>query len=345
MPTDNINLGTGILLAISAGGLLGTFAWPMKLTNKWKWENVWIVYCLWALVIIPFLLGFITTPNLINVLFSAPSKSIVIVALFALGWGIAATTYGIGFNLVGLALGVAIPIGFNIAFGSILPVILYHPERLLKPIGIALTAGVIVIIAGLVICAIAGLKKEKAQLSFNNASSTKEKPKMIKGLIICVITGIFAPMFNFVMIYSEPIRAQAVAAGATRLNSFNAVWCIALPIGFIVNFAYCLYLLGRNKSWRLYKSGSNVYWLYTLIMGVMYMAGVTFFGMGVSTLGDIGPSVGWAIVQSTTIVSANLVGIISGEWKNAGKGVLNIMFVGLFIIIVGICIIAWSGTL
>jgi hypothetical protein len=39
------NGALGILLAIAAGVLLGSFALPMKRIREWQWENTWLAYC------------------------------------------------------------------------------------------------------------------------------------------------------------------------------------------------------------------------------------------------------------------------------------------------------------
>jgi L-rhamnose-H+ transport protein len=340
------NAAVGIGLGIAAGAFLGSFALPMKKTGRWQWENTWIMYSFWALIVLPVILAFMTIPGFPGVYGSVSAGTILAVFLFGAGWGVANVGFGTGLKLLGLALGTAIVLGLNNAIGAILPLILNNPEDLFKPVGLAITAGVAVMLVGIAVCSVAGAKKERALRSGEGESTTKEKGVFVKGLIVCLVAGVFGAMFNFALIAGKPIEEQAVAAGATPLNAANPTWCVSLLGGFVVTLLYCLYLYKKNNSLRLFtQRESKINWLHTFLMGMMWFGGVAIYGMAVSKLGRLGPSIGWPVIQSMAVASGNVWGIVTGEWKGTGKAPLRTMTVGLLLLFAGIVIIGWSSTL
>ncbi len=318
----------------------------MKKIKTWQWENTWIIYTFWATIILPVILAVFTIPSLFKVYTSVPLKVIALVFLFGAGWGVANIGYGLGLKLVGLALGTAIILGMNNAIGSILPLILFHSEDFLELKGITISIAVVVMIFGVIICSIAGAKRDKALKTNAKTDIMIEKGSFLKGLVVCIIAGVFGAMFNFALIAGRPIEEQALLNGASKLNAANATWCISLLGGFIVTLVYVIYLFRKNGSFSLFiKNRAKINWVYATSMGIMWFCGVALFGMGVMNLGKLGPSIGWPVIQSMAVVSGNVWGIVTGEWKDSGKKPLQIMLVGLLFLFIGIIIIGWSSTL
>ena len=159
---ESTNITLGITLGIFSGLLHGSFALPMKKVKTWQWEHTWVMFSLWGTIVLPLMLAFITVPDLFSVYMQTPFNVLVVVFLFGAGWGVANVGFGIGLNMVGLAMGTAIVLGLNNAIGAILPIFLYNSDKILQPIGLTISAGVLVMIAGIIFCAIAGMKREKA---------------------------------------------------------------------------------------------------------------------------------------------------------------------------------------
>ncbi len=341
------NVSMGITLGIVAGILLGSFALPMKKVKTWQWEHTWVMFSLWATIVLPLIWAIITVPNIFSVFVQTPIAVIAVVFLFGAGWGVANVTYGMGLKIVGLAMGTAIVLGLNNAIGAILPVILYSPEKLFQPSGLTLSFAVLIMIAGIVVCAIAGLKREKA-LSNDSATDTKKSNNslFIKGFIICIVSGIFGGMFNFALINGKPIEIIAIELGTSPLNAANPTWVIALAGGFVVTLIYCIYLFKINRNVSVFFSkGTGINWLFTFIMGAMWYGGVAFYGMSVSNLGVLGASIGFAIIQSMAVGSGNFWGMVTGEWKGSGITPVRYMIGGLSLLFVGIVIVGFAATL
>jgi hypothetical protein len=55
--------------------------------------------------------------------------------------------------------------------------------------------------------------------------------------------------------------------------------------------------------------------------------------------------VGWPILCSMGILSANFWGAVTGEWSGIGKKPLGIMGVGIMVLIAAMFILGWSSTM
>ncbi len=338
-----INLATGLSLSLIAGIFLGTFAWPMKKIRIWEWENTWLIYSAWALIVLPWVLAFFTVPGFPGIYGDVPLSVLFTVFLFGAGWGVASICFGIGLNTLGLALGTAIVLGLNNALGAILPIIIYTPEELSTPSGIGISSGVAIMLTGIAFCAIAGFQKEKV-LRKKNRISTKTS-QFTKGLIICLVSGVFGAMFNFALVAGKPIELLAIQNGTLILNAANPTWCVSLLGGFIIILSYCIYLFRRNRTGKLLKENKlKKNWFYTSIMGLMWFGGVALYGIAVMNLGKLGASIGWPLIQSMAVLSGNVIGIFSGEWSGTGKNPFAIMLVGLMLLVVGISVISLAGS-
>jgi L-rhamnose-H+ transport protein len=342
---ETTNLVLGIPLSLVAGIFLGTFAWPMKKVRKWQWENTWLIYSVWALVIIPWAWALYTVPGLFSVYRDAGTPVLVTVFLFGSAWGVASIGFGIGVSMLGLALGTAIILGLNNALGSILPIIIYTPGELRTPAGMAIIMGVFIMICGIALCAIAGKQKELA-LQKNTDGTQPPQGHFMNGLAICLLAGIFGAMFNFALVAGKPMEQIAVSYGASVLNAANPSWCISLSGGFIVTLLYCIYRFRSNNSFILFKERTtNANWMLTFIMGFMWFTGVALYGTAVMNLGKLGASIGWPLIQSMAVLSGNLAGLFSGEWKGTGRKPLTIMVFGLLLLVIGISVVSWAGSL
>jgi L-rhamnose-H+ transport protein len=339
-----VNPGIGTLLAVLAGLLLGSFALPMKRMRDWQWENTWFAYCMWSLIVFTWGLAFTTVPGLIPVLLTVPVRAFVPVFLFGAGWGIGCVLFGLALDKSGLALGTAIVLGLNNALGALLPLILFHADQLAARTGRMLVAGVTTMIVGVTLCAWAGSTRKGSLEQTGNSMSAGEKAQIRKGIFLAIAAGIFATMFNFALVFAGPIQNLVGRAGAQQIYVNNAVWCVSLLGGFIVNAGYCGYLLTRNRTWSLFTAPHSVHnWSLSIIMGGTWMGGVALYGMAVSKLGRLGPSIGWALIQTTAIMAGNLLGLLTGEWRNSGHRFRAGMASGLAVLFGGITVVAASA--
>ena len=151
----------GVAWVLLGGILNGSFFVPVKRMKAWSWENTWLAYSIVAMVALPWALAFATVPNLGDTYHQSSWRTLFEVAIFGLGWGVGSTFFGLGVARVGMALGYAVVLGITASFGSLLPLVVLHPDRLLTKPGIALLAGTALVMVGLALLAVAGRRRER----------------------------------------------------------------------------------------------------------------------------------------------------------------------------------------
>ena len=341
--------GQGFVLAILGGLLMGSFSLPMKKTVRWAWENTWLVWAVIALIIVPWTVASITVPGLLSLYARSGTKTLAMVFLLGVGWGLGAVTFGQSISILGMSLAFAISIGLTLALGALIPMA-RSPEDFLTSSGLVVTGGVLLMIAGVIVSAAAGHRKEVQIKLAGEGGGEAAKPETAgqfgKGLTLCILSGIFNPMLNFASTFAGGIKDAAKAAGISEGGASDAIWAVALLGGFASNLIYCAVLLSRNKTWSNYRrEGTGSHWPLVLIMGVSWPLSVTIYGRAVGMLGSLGYSAGWAITMGCCIVASNVWGIALGEWRQAKGRPLRTMYAGLAVILLAIAVIGLGNGL
>ena len=231
-------------------------------------------------------------------------------------------------------------LGITASFGSLIPLAVLHPHELLSRRGIALIIGTAVMTIGLVFLAIAGRRRER-----NSGLAVAPGSGFTLGLIICILSGLFSSMLNFSFVFGDELRVKALVAGAAPSMAANPIWSLCTSAGFIANAVYCLYLLRKNKTWGVYKSGGALYWVLGSLMGLLWFGGTLMYGAGASILGSLGGEIGWPVFMVIDIIVGIFWGMLSGEWKDAGRPALNYCWIGIGILCLAIVVISMSGSI
>jgi L-rhamnose-H+ transport protein len=324
----------GFLLIVVGGAMQGTYYLGLKYVAPWKWENIWSVYAVFSLLLLPMAMAAATVPSLSEVLTRAPSAALWGVFLYGAGWGIGSTLSGLGVARLGLAMGVAILLGVTAAIGSFVPLVVQTPQLALQPKGLMIIVSVITLLVGVLLVAVAGKKREASQ----GAPVQAVIPgSFATGLAICVMSGIFSSMLNLAFAFSQPVAQAAVAGGASASAALNAVWMIALAGGFLANAFYTSYLMTRNRTWKNFAlPRTGRFWLIGLVMGALWYFGVVLYGRGAASMGDIGSVIGWPVFLAAMIVFSSLWGFVTGEWKGASAPAKRFM-AGGFVVLMLAC--------
>jgi len=350
----------GFIIAILAGVCTGSFALPMKYTQKWNWENTWSIWTVSALLFVPWIIGFIAIPNLMELYSQVGPKAIAVVFFFGFIWGFSAIAFGTGVHYLGLGLGYSLMMGMIISIGAILPLIVtVDTQKIIDSSGWAMVSnaininpnkigaaelsiiiGVAVIIFGVILNAWAAVTKEKNLAKTSSEAQPVEKKSFTKGLVICIVAGVTAPMLVYSCNSGGFIISTAENMGVSKSAASCSIWPIALSAGFLTNLIYCFWLVHKNKGWKLYLAqGTKRNYFYAALMGLLWAGSIYIFGIAAAQLGNKGPSIGWAVFNAVGIFWANSLGLLTGEWKGAGKKALTLMTIGLFILLVGVVIV------
>lgn len=327
---------SGIATLIVAGIANGSFTMPMKYTRKWAWENTWLAWTVFALVLLPFVAALVTIPSLSMVYRSATPDIILEVCGFGAGWGVAQVLFGVAVDMIGITLTFSIVLGISAAVGSLIPMVSLHREHLNSLAGYAVLGAIALVLLGVMLCAAAGKMREKP-----SAQSISSQQRTSKGLLLSILCGLCASSMNFGVAFGTPLVQVARSFGANRLNAINAVWLPLLLAGAVPNLLYCAWLMKRNRSGHRYRTGHS-HWALAALMAVLWVGGTLLYGRAAGQLGTWGPILGWPLFMSLIVITATMLGMLTGEWKDSGPVPIRVQWTGVTVLVLAIFILAGS---
>ena len=347
-PTTNPALG---IIIFALGGLAGAvFYLPLKKVKSWAWESYWLFWALFALLIVPWALAFIKSPNTFSVLKAAPSKELWYCYLCGAAWGFGGLTWGLMIRYLGVGLGLAMGCGLCSAAGTIVPKILKGEfgQLFQSNAGIASFIGVLVSLFGIVLVGLAGMSKEKELPEAEKKKAVAEY-NFKKGMLVALFSGLMSAALGFGLVGGPTIEKLALTTQPVTPLAWAGmpVLVIALLGGFTVNFLWCLFLNARNKTFGDYTKKDapivpNV--IFGAIAGAIWVCQFVAFKTGEPQMGSQS-YVGWAVLMASSIMFSGALGLILGEWKGTSSRTRGLLGFGLAVLLGSAVLSGYSGKL
>ncbi len=333
-----MDLVSGFLLVLVAGVLQGTFVLPMTLTRHWDWEHTWVTFSFFGMLSFNGILALVSLGDLPAIYSAVPVRDLMMLGIFGAGWGIGAVLFGVGMDRLGMALGYPIIMGLIASMGALIPLLVFYPGDVLALHGLVLLSGTALVMVGIVLSARAGAKKT----SENTPEESSGRRAFRGAIMIAIAAGLLSCLPNVGITFGSRIVDEAITAGISPVFAGNAVWGLFFVLGFLVNAAWCLFLMIRKGSIGAFagpEAGRNI--LLGAAMGAMWIGSFYAYGMGAANLGTWGPILGWPIFIALSIIVGNLWGLWRGEWKEASarpRALLNRSLIAMTIAVVVIAI-------
>jgi len=329
----------GLAAVVFAGMLQGVFAVPMKYARRWNYEHIWLIYSLAGMVVLPWMLTIATVPHLGEVYSLTPTPVLVRIAGFGLCWGIGSALAGLGMNLLGIGLGMAIILGLSASLGSLIPLLILSPQQLHTTQGRTYLVGTVIMLAGIAVCARAGMLRDAAR----NRGESAPHRSFLAGFMVCCLSGLFSSALNFSYAFGGDALERARALGASRLWSTGVVTALAVSGGFISNLAYCGYLLRKNGTLGKFTSdGAGTGWVCGALMGLFWFGGQSLYAIGITRMGQLGVVIGWPLLMGMIIVTSNAAGVMTGEWNGVSVATKRFLAFGMLIILAALGVLAMA---
>ena len=339
----------------------GSFAIPFDKVRKWQWENLWLVYSLFGYIIVPLLVSLVFVPDMVEVLKTTHSKTLLLVFILGMVYGAANLTFGLSLRYLGIALGFALSLGLMMAIGTIVPPLIDGRLSVLFQGngGIMLITGIVVSLSGIIISGYAGfLKSRKIETADgeNSGNSIKENTQtqansdfdIKKGVAAALFVGVTGSATALGLEQGIPIAKTSIESGTNPLFQDSIIFLVLYSGSFITTLIWCLYLSIKNKTVKnFYKPTGSILifnYLFCALAGFLWYINYVFFGMGKAQMGDFS-FVAWGILMTLTIVCATLWGIYRGEWKNVTTKIRFMMWTGLVILVFASFLIGISGNI
>jgi L-rhamnose-H+ transport protein len=347
---EDLIVGFGLVVLGAICG--GTFALPSKFADGFPWENLWGPFFLFVTLLIPIPLGTLLIKDVGATWSVAGWFNVMLPIIFGFLWGLGSFTNGIAFSLIGLSLAYAINFGVQTSVGSILPMILQHSKHINTPYGYVIISGIITCVIGVAICGYTGILKDRYLKKANKqdlyvGDDSHKTTKIMKGVIICVISGVLCACLNLAFSFGSEIQyiSQADFGNSASIATLS-VWLLAFLGGCISSGFYCAYLLFKNSTWKIFlQSRAWKVLLLAAAMAILHDGALFFYGAGTSFIGVLGTSIGFAVFTSGIMVVGNINGFLTKEWKGIDRKIVVGLISGVLIIMLGICVLAKGNSM
>ncbi len=343
--TPNPIIGTGLH---AIGGISAASCYlPNTQTRRWSWGTFWLVQSLFAWVIMPLIIGWLTVPGFFNILIHAPAKPFWMAFLLGGLYGFGGMSFGKAINYIGYSLTYTLAIGISAVIGTLLPLMIFGglDNFFTKPGGGIVLTGMLLSIAGVVVCGLAGFKKEK---DLNAANLGKAGVNMTVGLLLTIVAGVLSGVFNLSLEYGKPIADMAAANGAGYFEG-NAKMVISTSGCFVVNVVWFLITGIKDGTLKEFLPqeglpGKVIFrnWLWSAFAGTLWCFQFFFYGLGHVKMGSF-QFASWVLHMSMLIFFSYIVGVLMKEWKNVKFQTYLILVIGLVTLITSFCITSYGS--
>jgi len=350
-----MNAVLGIFYHAIGGFAAGSFYIPYSKVKQWAWEVYWIVGGFFSWIIVPWIVAYITIPDLQSVVSEIFSNkeiapNVMWAYVFGVLWGLGGLTFGLTMRFLGMSLGMAIALGLTASFGTLVPPVFHGMMGTLFTTGsgIAALIGIVICLAGIVLVGKAGKMKDNDMSEEQKKAAIKEF-NFKKGILVAVFSGIMSACFAFGLDAGKPIADMAIAQGTPALFQNSAVLLVVLAGGFTTNFIWCVLLMIKNKTYIHLADFKGTPWLSNFIFaglaGSTWYFQFMFYGMGASKLGRSLDFASWTIHMAFIIVFSNMWGLLLREWKGANYKTVRLLVIGLLVLVFSTVVIGYGSYL
>jgi L-rhamnose-H+ transport protein len=334
------------------GGLASaSFYVPYRGVRHWSWEIFWLTGGLFSWLLAPWFFAAVQTNDLLGVLAAAPAPVLWWPVAFGVLWGFGGLGYGLVMRYLGLSLGMAVVLGLCTVFGTLIPP-LFQGDFAAKLIdtrsGNIIFAGLAITLAGIVVVALAGARKDAALSPEQKAAAVAEFD-FRRGIVVAIFAGIMSACFAFGLAAGEPIKAISAAAGTGALWTGLPVLCLVMFGGLLTNTIWCTILIVRNRSagqWVGRAAGGRApllrNYLLCALAGTAWYFQFFFYTMGESQMGRFGFS-SWTLHMASIIIFGTLWGFALREWKDAAPRTRAMVWSGIALLIAATGVIGYGN--
>lgn len=339
----------GAILLWLGGLSAASFYAPVHRVKQWAWATYWISLGFVAWIIMPTVGGLLVTNDLFQVLSESPMQAKLLAYLFGVLWGFGGLMAALALRYLGLGLGNSIALGICAIVGTLVPAFMDNKlgDLVSTQPGQVISLGLFVCLIGIVFCGWAGYLKEQTMTKTADDSPNNEFA-FGKGLLVGIGGGIMSAFMAISLAAGDPIAKVSLAHGTQEVFANIPILVFSLAGGFTTNFIYTMILNIRDKrmgDWFLADKGlllCNLFW--AVVSGLMWYGQYFFYGMGTTQMGDY-KFASWSIFMASIVICANLWGIALKEWKQATPKTKGVLWIGILILIVSICLVGWGNYL
>jgi L-rhamnose-H+ transport protein len=334
---------------------------PQKKVQGWSWQSYWLTQAAFCWLLLPIVGAFLTVPDYWQVVQSAPRDAMLRTFLLGAAYGIGGTAFGMAIRYVGFSITYAAAIGISTVMGTAYAIA--KGDTSLASAGENINAflakagahwvvvGIMIGVAGVIVCGFAGRWKERDQAQAGTAPPSSRN--LIIGLALCSLAGVLSAVYSISLTEGAPIAklAEQYAAGHTILGidaatfSNNAIYPFSNAGAFLTTALYCLLLHARHRTLSelvMLPAGEeqaslSMNWMMAILTGVLWYGQFFFYGFGHFYITKVAgfEQTCWAIHMILLILLGTLIGVVFKEWKSCRMRTYAALGLALALLILG----------
>lgn len=342
---------TGVLYHWLGGFASASFYVPYRGVRRWSWEIYWLTGGIFSWVLAPWFFASIQTEDLLGVLAATPAPTLLWPIFFGVFWGFGGLGYGLVMRYLGLSLGMAVVLGLCTVFGTLIPPLFagdFAAKLLDTTSGNIILFGLALTLAGIIVVAMAGARKDQALSPEQKAAAVAEFD-FRKGIVVAIFAGIMSACFAFGLAAGEPIKMLSAAAGTGPLWTGLPVLCLVMFGGLLTNAVWCAILIVRNRSGSEWFRGGKAAgaplgrnFALCALAGTAWYFQFFFYTMGESQMGQFGFS-SWTLHMASIIIFGTLWGFALKEWRDAAPRTRAMVWSGVALLILATIVIGYGN--
>jgi L-rhamnose-H+ transport protein len=329
----------GFALILLAAAMNGAYAIPMRFMPAWKWENIWFVWTLLSLWILPLVMVVLFVPHPFAAFDGTTMSTVMRMAVLGILWGAGVLLLGLSFPLVGVSVGAAVGLGCAAAAGTVLPILAGNAPTPPTATAVLIAIGVVAVLVGVAICGYAGRLREKQQ-----GSGTMILGHSLRGLALAVVGGSLTSTLNLALASGGSISASLQAQHPASSLASILVWIPVLIAGGLPGLVYTAALLWKRQgSSNFVAAQTAFYWPLVAFMACLWLGSIVVYGNGVGMIGLLGVVIGWPVFMSGAVIASAGWGAAFGEWRGANFRAKASMGVGVIVLMAAISVLSRAG--
>lgn len=332
-----------IALLLLAGVFQASFALPMAHFRKWRWEHVWVGQAIFSNLVLPGLVLLFALSEFMPDLRNFTSSQWLVLGMLGVAWGVGGVGYGLSLVLLGFSFTYSIVFSVTTLAGSILPLALGWSAPPLRPWWFI--SGLGFCIGGTLALAKAGARRESEQGSERAGSKQLSVPvpalPYALTLVLALVAGIFSSGLGLALAWGGGLVKEMIKGGVSPVVAPLAVWIPAFLGSAVVAIGYGLWCSRRSRSLpAFWRSAPTWNWSLVGAMGLLGFGGMALYGIGASASGHPRETVAWGIYMSSFILSGNVLGIMTREWRSCSRRTYSVFTGGVALLLAAIVSLA-----
>ena len=333
----------GLAIVCLSGVAGGVFAFPLRMNKVYAEENTLLGAFVVAALVLPLLAATAILPGWPAVFRAVPARSLLLPFLLGIGWGMGSFCYAQGVSRIGIGLTVSTVMTLTMAVGAGIPLV----SRWAGVDGTVrawIVSGIAVCVTGVALFGVAGRRRDRAAAT--GAGARRAGGSLVAGFLWSLGSGLLSPLTNVGFDNARPVVETALRLGIdphfSSLLGWFPVWAGGVTTLIVILGTRQL----RRGTWRLYGARGSLKDLgRTLLMGLLHFLSQVPYGIGAYMMGTLGTSVGWAATLAFQLLTANVMGLLMGEWRGAPGSARRLLAAGMLVVLAAVAALAWGSSL